>query len=137
LAVVLGQIRFEGEQRAGERGRPHRIQPAEGVVTEREGGVEAREQSVLGPSRLDRVRQRVLGRSRMLGRGEALAERVVGVLEVLGDVADGLRRSAVPRCPQSRAEMPGPARWCVPTNSASKVGPRRACGDGAEEGNSP
>jgi hypothetical protein len=89
---VLGQVRLEGEQAAGQRRGADAARPVQGVVAEPERGPGAPDERVLEPARLDRVGERVAGEPRALQVGEALAERIVRVLKVLGDVADRLLR---------------------------------------------
>src|SRR5204863_2580536 len=85
-----------GEQAARERGRSQPARAVQGAVAEPERGAQALDERVLGPAGLDGVGQRVLSGPPVLDVREALAERVVGVLEVLGDVADWLLRGGRP-----------------------------------------
>src|SRR5216110_146966 len=76
-----------GEERVALERHPQLEPRREPVQTDvlRERGAQALDERVLGPAGPDGVCQRVLSGPWVLAVREALAERVVGVLEVLGD----------------------------------------------------
>ena len=94
---MFGQVRLECEQGAREFCRIELSHLLERPVAEEERRPETRNESVLGPPRLQCVRQRVPGGPGMPGVPEALAQCVVRIFKMLSDVADGLlgRRGTV------------------------------------------